>query len=143
MFGRLCLGVFALLLLVDGERPAAADQLASTDGWRVSPAEAQGMDSGRLADLVAQIKQRGGIDSATIIRNGRLVLDAYFPPFDRDLKHIIHSVTKSVTSSLIGIAIDRGDIKGVSQSVLDFFPDRVIANADPRKRAITLQQFLQ
>ena len=98
------------------------------------------MDSGRLADFVAQIKQLGGIDSATIIRNGRLVLDAYFPPFDCDLKHIIHSVTKSVTSSLI--AIDRGDIKGVSQSVLDFFPDRVIANAYPRKRAITLEHLL-
>jgi len=143
MVGRLILAGIAFLFCIGDPRPVAADQPLPTDDWRVSTPEAQGMDSGRLADLIAEIENNGGgIDSVTIIRNGHLVLDAYFAPFERGLKHIIHSVTKSVTSSLIGIAIDRGDIESVFQPVLDFFPDRVIASTDQRKRAITLEHLL-
>ncbi|MDA0262215.1 MAG: serine hydrolase [Proteobacteria bacterium] len=133
----------ALFLLAVPVQIVVATDYWPTDGWRTSTPEQQGMESGRLADLLEQVKRGNSrIDSVTVIRNGYLVLDAYFYPFERDHKHIVHSVTKSITSSLVGIALERGHIKSVEQPVLAFFPDRVIANDDPRKRAMTLEHLL-
>jgi len=64
------------------------------------------------------------IDSITIIRNGYLVTDAYLYPFQKNTPHIIHSCTKSITSALVGIAIDKGYIKSVKQPVHEFFPEK-------------------
>ena len=44
------------------------------------------------------------------------------------------SVTKSVTSALVGIASDQGLLPGVGAPVLDFFPDREIQNVDSAKK---------
>jgi hypothetical protein len=47
-------------------------------------------------------KMEAHFDSITIVRNGYLVTDAYFYPFEKGLEHVIHSSTKSITSALIG-----------------------------------------
>lgn len=54
----------------------------------------------------------------------------------------LYSCSKSVTSALIGIAIDKGYIKGVNQPVLDFFPQRNAKNLDAAKKAMTLEHLL-
>ena len=47
------------------------------EGWRTSIPEAQGMDSMRLADMLAEIEQHGyDIDSVSVVRHGHLVLDS-------------------------------------------------------------------
>jgi len=66
------------------------------------------------------------IHSVTIVRNGSLVLDSYLYPFKYGKKHAMHSATKSVTSALIGIAIDKGLIKDVHQLITQLFPDKKI-----------------
>jgi len=55
---------------------------------------------------------------------------------------VIHSVTKSFTSALVGIALDKGYIKSVKQPLLEFFPEETIANLDEQKKAITLEHLL-
>ena len=115
----------------------------TANGWCTSTPEAQGIKSGMLADMMEKIDTGGfPIQSITVIRHGSMVLDAYFFPFEKGEKHIIHSCTKSIMSALVGIAIDKGYIKGVNQKVLDFFPDKRVANLDDRKKAITLQDLL-
>ena len=59
-----------------------------------------------------------------------------------DWRHGVASCTKSVLSSLVGIAIQQGFIESIQQPMLDFFPGRKIANRDPRKEAITLEHLL-
>ena len=82
------------------------------------------MSSEDLADMISLIMYAPiSIDSVTVIRNGYIVLDAYFYPFQKDSAHVIHSCTKSITSTLIGIAIDKGYIKDVHHRLLDFFPE--------------------
>jgi CubicO group peptidase (beta-lactamase class C family) len=111
--------------------------------WQVSTPEKQGMDSGKLVELINEIKEKEyNIDSVTIIRNGNVVIDGYFFPFQKDYKHILHSCTKSITSALVGIAIDKGYIKSVDQPVIEFFPDKSFANLDENKRAMTLEHLL-
>lgn len=115
-----------------------------TNGWRHSALETQGIDSGKLADMFEYIRDENiAVDSVTIVRNGYMVTDAYLHPlFQPGQKHIIHSCTKSVMSALVGIAIDKGFLKGVDQRVVDFFPDKVFANMDERKKAITVKHLL-
>ncbi|GAH81313.1 unnamed protein product, partial [marine sediment metagenome] len=52
------------------------------------------------------------------------------------------SVTKSFTSTLIGIAINEGYIESVAEPVLEFFPERTIANVDANKEGMTLEDLL-
>ena len=90
----------------------AATDYSPTEGWRASTPEKQGMKSGMLANMVENIKEKGyAIESITIIRNGYIVMDVYFYPFTKDTKHILHSCTKSITSALVGIALNKGYIK--------------------------------
>ncbi len=111
--------------------------------WPLSTPEAQGMRSEVLADMMAHITDRSfHIDSILIVRNGHVVLDAYFWPFKKGEKHIIHSCTKSVMSALIGIAIDKDYIRNVEQPITDFFPGKTLANMDARKKSITLEDLL-
>jgi CubicO group peptidase (beta-lactamase class C family) len=125
--------------LKESERP----DYWPTDGWRVSTPEAQGMDSTRLADMLAEIEKQGyAIDSASVVRHGYLVLDAYVHPYRPEQQHVIHSCTKSIVSALIGIAIDQGYIEGVDQPLLSFFPERTVAYVDAAKESITLEHVL-
>jgi CubicO group peptidase (beta-lactamase class C family) len=97
------------------------------DEWRTSSPEEQGMDSELLLKMFETIQaEKVPIHSVLIIRNGYLVCEAYFQPFHRDTRHDLFSATKSFTSSLIGIAINEGKIKGVDQKITDIFPDLAI-----------------
>jgi len=114
-----------------------------TKEWKRSTPEAQGMRSDILVDMLSLVQEKGyKIDSITVVRNGFVVADAYFYPFRKEMKHSIHSCTKSIISLLVGIALDRGYIKDIRQPVLSFFPRKTIANLDKRKKAITLQHLL-
>jgi len=114
-----------------------------TKGWRTTTPEEQGMDSEILVEMFEFIQRWSyDIHSVTVIRNGYLVADATIYPFHPGSKHIIHSCTKSITSALIGIAIERGHIESVQQPVLSFFPERTAANLDANKEAMTLEHLL-
>lgn len=114
-----------------------------TTKWRISSPEDQGMDSELLAEMLEQIQSRNiGIDSIHVIRNGRLVLDTYIPPYREQDRHIIHSCTKSIMSLLIGIALERGDIASLDQPVLEFFPGRKVKNLSEEKTRLTLRHLL-
>ena len=88
--------------------PAVHEAYWPTHGWRSSTPEAQGMDSEVLAQAFDYIRQhQTPIHSLLIVRNGYVVLDAYFYPFREGQVHDGASMTKSITSTLIGIAIGR------------------------------------
>src|SRR4029434_1814733 len=77
-----------------------------------------------------------------LVRHGRLVLDAYFYPYHSGMRHDVASVTKSFTSTLVGLAIEHGYIRDVQQPVLGFFPGHTVAGLDARKRKQTLEHLL-
>ena len=113
-----------------------------TQGWRTSTPEEQGFDSSILADgLLALQEGNVHLDSLLIIRNGYVVLDAYFYPYDRSIPHKLASVTKSVMTTLIGTAVDQGVIQ-LDQPMLSFFPDREIANLEARKEHVTIRHLV-
>ncbi len=114
-----------------------------TNGWRTATPESQGMDSALLLDMLDVIWQNDmKIDSVLVVRNGYIVLDAYSYPRDAADRHNIYSCSKSVTSALVGIAIDKGFIKSVQEPVLGFFPNHTARNLDTDKQAMTLEHVL-
>lgn len=112
--------------------------LPTLEGWQVSTPEEQGFDSARAAEGLLAIKENGtSIHSLMVVRNDKVILDAYFYPYDGSIYHDLASVTKSVMTTLIGIAADQGKLS-LDDSMLSFFPDREIANRDERKEKITV-----
>ena len=141
LVARLFIFILSILCLSTGAGFGSDDVPAR--GWPVSSPEAQGMDSEKLNDMLAEtLGKKYHLDSLTIIRNGYMVLDAYFYPFKKDARHIIHSCTKSITSAAFGIAVSRGYIKDLDQPVYQIFPEREIAGLDDVKKAITLKHLL-
>ncbi len=123
---------------------ATAQQITQpwpTRGWPVSSPEEQGMSSERLARLV-DFGALNDMDSVLVTRHGRIVLEAAYAPFRAGLRHHIYSATKSVTSTLIGMALGDGLLDSTDRKVVDFFADQTIANLDDAKKAITVQHLL-
>jgi CubicO group peptidase (beta-lactamase class C family) len=109
-----------------------------TDVWKSTPSEQQGIDSNLLAEEIRSLQHKNvAIDSLLIVRNGYIVLDAYFSPYDGSFPHDLASITKSVMTTLIGIAVDQGKLQ-LDQKVVSFFPNRSIANLDERKMNLTI-----
>jgi CubicO group peptidase (beta-lactamase class C family) len=110
-----------------------------TQSWRTSTPEEQGLDSTKLAEMLKTIQEKKiPIDSLLVIRNGEVILDATFYPYDGKLVHNLASVTKSVMTTLIGIAAEQGKLQ-LDQPMVSFFPDRTIADLDDRKEEITVR----
>jgi CubicO group peptidase (beta-lactamase class C family) len=121
--------------------PPPPAELWPTTGWTFSTPEAQGFDSNTLADAIATIRARRlPIHSLFMERNGRAVLDVYFFPFQDRETHDLASVTKSVVSTLVGIAQRDGKLGTLDQPILSIFPDKPVA--DPVKARITLVHLL-
>ncbi len=60
------------------------------------------MDSQQLADMFAAIeKQHIRLHSLLIVRNGYVVVEAYYPPYTAETRHTVQSITKSVIGTLI------------------------------------------
>jgi CubicO group peptidase (beta-lactamase class C family) len=135
--------VFRLAVLILFSAISFAPSPQPKQGWRASTPEQQGLNSNKLAEAVDFVmREKIRAHSLLVIRNGFIVTDAYFYPFVPNTRHDVASVTKSVTSTLVGLAIDKGLIKDVSQPVLGLLPDRIPANLDDRKKAMTLQHLL-
>lgn len=141
----LLLVVFAVLLaIVSSSTPAAeSPRPLPSETWQTAAPEEVGIDSVPLVEMFDFVRERQiPVHSIQLVRRGRLVLDAYFYPYDGRTRHDVASVTKSITSTLIGLAIERGHIRDVQQPVLDFFPGRTVAGLDAPRRKQTLENLL-
>jgi CubicO group peptidase (beta-lactamase class C family) len=68
------------------------------------------------------------INSILVFKDGKLIFERYRKSGDRDKLHDIRSSTKAITALLVGIAIDKGFIKSVEDSILNYFPERQNSN---------------
>jgi len=139
--GAACAGLAAACLLGCAPGPGRAVPAE----WPAAPAAAQGLDADRLASLVGRLDRGdyGAVTSFLVARRGALVMERYFRGVGPDSLQQLASVTKSVTSALVGLAVDAGLVEGPAAPLASFLPqyDDVFA-ADPRKRSITIEHLL-
>jgi CubicO group peptidase (beta-lactamase class C family) len=104
-----------------------------------------GLDPAALTATANRIRrrERGTLHSLLIARGGRLAVEEYFAGSSREDVHTQQSVTKSVTSLLVAIAVDEGLIRSVDEPVLGFFPQYAdLRGVDARRDAMTLEHLL-
>lgn len=140
------------VLLGSGSNACREALLEGSDPFArpVSTAEAEGIDPGLLNAMMEAIRAQNEqadspdtIDSVIVIRHGNVVLEEYpNPSYPADRLHHLFSVTKSITSLLVGIALDRGWIEAVDVPILDFFPGLLPDDEVGSKSAITLEHLL-
>ncbi|MFF2089349.1 serine hydrolase domain-containing protein [Paenibacillus sp. NPDC058174] len=106
-------------------------------------AAAKGVNVEKLSSLDSVIKSGySTINGIVAARNGSIVYENYYNGFGPDTAQHVASVTKSIMSALIGIAIDNKYIESIDAKVLDFFPEYV-PNADAGvKREVTIRHLL-
>src|SRR4051812_17212920 len=115
----------------------------ATSPWPVVTPESQGFDSGLLAELLDHVRTKGlPLHNLVLIRRGQLIVDASIYPYSLDGLHDVASVTKSITSLLVGIAIDKGLIESVRQPVVSLLPAAVRGNPDTQRQAMTVENLL-
>jgi CubicO group peptidase (beta-lactamase class C family) len=108
-----------------------------------SAPEAQGIDSRALARALEWIRAKQiPVHSLFVERNGRAILDAYFFPFRNNETHDLASVTKSVVSSLVGVAGSEGGLDDLNAPLSALLPVETRALDDPRKGAVSLANLL-
>ena len=140
------------------------------EAWPTSTPAAQGIDPTAIDSLVANIEsgEYGLVDAFMLIRNGMVVANHRFThdyaaigadydtmnhqynydhpdwhPYLRDTDlHTLQSVTRSVTSVALGIAMDEGLLGGVDTPVMPFFEAYAPYVTDARKESTTLEDFL-
>jgi len=108
---------------------------------RVSP-ESQGFDSQVLISMLEDIKDNDyEIHEILIVKDNNIVFEQYFPPYNSDTLHAFKSVSKSIISLLVGIAISEGKIS-LDTTVYEIFPEVFEGIKDVRKKEINLRHLL-
>jgi CubicO group peptidase (beta-lactamase class C family) len=127
-----------------GAALAAPALFAQQNDWEtVAPASA-GLSAEKLQAVESAVKANDykKITSVLIVRHGKLAYEKYFDGDTSTLRNT-RSATKTITSILIGIAIDKHMLSGVDAKVTSFFSDKKpFQNPDPRKDKITVEDFL-
>jgi CubicO group peptidase (beta-lactamase class C family) len=127
MIRAICIFVFGLStsFYCNGQNDPGEKKLKQPihDLPKVDLAEA-GMSQDSISKLIQLINTNPPNDfrGMVVLKNNKLVVEEYFNTYWRETIHDIRSAGKSVTSILLGIAIDKGLIKSVEQSIYDFFP---------------------
>lgn len=87
-------------------------------------------------------KSYGNIGGIVVLKNGETVYENYFNDCNPDSTLHVFSVTKSIISTLIGVAINQGYIESVDRKVLDFFPDYKVQQGENKIQNIAIRDLL-
>ena len=129
------------------------------DGWETSSLASAGINPAIMEDMLSHIYQGEfsgdsifhddgsvkyeGIHSIVIVKDGVLVFEEYFAGNERTFTHDTHSVTKSVTSLLVGLAIENGFLPDTDVKAFSYFNDYApISNWDENKAEISVRDLL-
>lgn len=125
------------------------------DGWEIASLTEVGLDQQPFVDMMNRLLNWDGhlVHGILIVRHGKLAFEAYFGglthptigaspiQYSKDTWHVLSSVTKSYTSALLGIAIEKGYINDIHQKVSDYFPElSAIVTGD--KANITIEHMI-
>jgi CubicO group peptidase (beta-lactamase class C family) len=114
------------------------------DGWKTNTLSSEKFDTAKVYQLFNQIHNgENKIHSVLLVKNGQLIIEEYFNGHSVDRQHDLRSITKSIKSILMGIAIDEGFIGSVDDPISKYLKTLVpLKNLDERKNKITIRHLL-
>ena len=112
-------------------------------GLVLSNPEAEGVSSeGILKFLDAVDKGKNELHSFVILRHGKIISEGWWAPYDRNLKHVMFSVSKSFTSTGVGLAVAENKLK-LTDKVVSFFPNSLPDTLSSFMKDMTVQDLLK
>jgi CubicO group peptidase (beta-lactamase class C family) len=106
-----------------------------------STPEDQGISSKAVGEFLEAADQINTLHSFMLLRHGKVVAEAWWKPESAEKSHVLHSLSKSFTSTAIGLAIADGKLK-LDDHVLQFFPDSAPDNPSDNLKALTVRDLL-
>lgn len=104
--------------------------------------ESLGIPSGAVLEMLDEIRKHNiPLHSLIMMRHGRVAAEGYCPPFDKDRKHRMYSVSKSITSVAVGMLIGEGRLS-LDSRVADFFPEYITEDVTPYAHLATVRHLL-
>ncbi len=108
---------------------------------KITP-ESAGLSSDRIVKFIDRIEKRGAImHSILIMRNGKILSENYWAPFNKDFCHRMYSQTKSYAAIGIGLLEEEGKLS-LDDKVADIFPDKIDGEISEHLKAQTVKQML-
>lgn len=107
--------------------------------------ETFGLNSAKINNLITLIENKTfpKVHSLLIVKNDSLILEKYFNGYDKSMLHTLQSVTKSFTSAIIGISLERGFVTSIENKILDYFSNYTNLNEmNNWKREIKIKDIL-
>lgn len=109
---------------------------------RAESPESVGVSSREIARFLQEIKDFGyRFHSFMVIRHGKVAVECYRDPYRADIPHQMYSVSKSLTSTAIGFAVEEG-LLSLEDRLVDIFPDHVPEQADERLPKLRVKHLL-
>lgn len=107
-----------------------------------STPEAQGISSSAIVDFLDAIKtQNLELHSFMLLRNSFVIAEGWWNPYAAELPHSLFSLSKSFTSTAIGLAVSE-DILSLDDQVISFFPEETPAEVSPHLSAMQIRHLL-
>lgn len=105
--------------------------------------ETQGIRSAGLSRFLDRVdRELGGLHSLMIVRHGHVVAEGWWAPYDAQTRHELYSLSKSFTSTAVGIAISEGKLR-LDDPVLKFFPEDAPAEPSANLKAMRVSDLLR
>jgi len=127
--------------LADG-RFARADTIGADGGLPRATPESQGVPSAAVEaflDGIAASKHE--FHSFMLVRHGNVIAEGWWAPYAAQLNHTMYSMSKSFTSTAVGLAVSEGKLT-VEDPVVSFFPDDLPAKVDDKLAALRVKHLL-
>lgn len=104
--------------------------------------ETEGVDPAGIAAFVEAVERNpGGLHGFMLLRRGRVLAEGSWAPYAAELPHLLFSLTKSFTSTAVGLAVAEGRLS-VDAPVLPFFPAEAPASPGENLRALRIRHLL-
>ncbi|MGV3720569.1 MAG: serine hydrolase, partial [Actinomycetota bacterium] len=114
------------LCMLGDFRGATAAGAAEVGGRRKLPRanpESVGIDPASVLAFVDAVEQKvGGLHSLMLLRHGKVAAEGWWAPYAPKHPHMLYSLSKSFTSTALGLAVSEGKLT-VDDRVISFFPE--------------------
>ncbi|MDG3007809.1 serine hydrolase domain-containing protein [Paludisphaera mucosa] len=104
--------------------------------------EAQGVSSAAIREFVLGADAIDSFHSVMLVRHGKVVAEGWWAPFDAETRHALFSLSKSFTSTAVGLAAAEGKLS-VDDPVLKFFPEDAPAEPSANLKAMRVSDLLR
>jgi CubicO group peptidase (beta-lactamase class C family) len=114
---------------------------AAADLPRSSP-EAQGVSSSALLSFIDAADKIDTMNSFMLVRHGHVIAEGWWAPYRAESRHMLYSLSKSFTSTAVGLAIAEGKLR-LDDEVLKFFPEDAPPEASNNLKSMRLSDLLR